>query len=282
MSLPQVIKELLENGVHFGHLSKHWNPKMKKFIFGKKKNVYIIDLEKTAQKLEEAKDFIQQIAQQGGKILFVATKKQLRDLIKEQAISCQMPYVIERWVGGFLTNANTVRVRVRKYAELVEQRDKGQLSKVTKKELVMLNREIDRMHKIYSGVVSLEGLPECIFVVNPKKEVACVREANKLGIPIVALIDTDANPEVVDYPVPGNDDAIKSVRYIVSCLSEAVNQGVKKRKELLEGEKGKENTENSEGEQLSLDVIEEAAVVEEIVEKEKVKEAKHPSQQKEV
>jgi small subunit ribosomal protein S2 len=243
MALPQIIKELLENGVHFGHLSKHWNPKMKKFIFGKKKNVYIIDLEKTAQKLEEARDFVKQLVQQGGKILFVATKRQLRDLIKEQAQSCDMPYVVERWVGGFLTNALTVRSRVKKYVDLIEKKNTGGFDKMTKKEIGLLNRDIERMGKIYSGVVSLDDLPTCIFVIDPKKETACIREANKLSIPIVALIDTDANPEVVDYPIPGNDDAIKSVKYIVEYMVEAIKAGAQKGEELVEKGAGQEKEE---------------------------------------
>ena len=231
MALPEIIRSLLESGVHFGHLSKHWNPKMKKFIFGKKKNVYIIDLEKTAQKLQEAKDFLKQKAEEGEKILFVATKKQLRSTVKELACSCQMPYVTERWVGGLLTNFSTVRRRVEKYLDLLKQRETGGFDVMVKKEVVKLNREIERMERSYSGVTALEDLPGCVFVVDPKKEVACVREVNKLGIPIVALIDTDANPDIIDYPVPGNDDSIKSVKYMVSCIVEAINEGLSKAEE---------------------------------------------------
>ena len=227
MALPEIIKELLENGVHFGHLSKHWNPKMKRFIFGKKKNVYIIDLEKTAQKLEEAKEFAKQKAKDGEKILFVSTKKQLRGIVKEFASSCSMPYVSERWVGGLLTNFSTVRRRVDKYLEFLKKRETGGFDIMVKKEVVKINREIERMERSYSGVTSLKGLPSCVFVVDPKKEVACVREVNKLGIPVIALIDTDANPDIIDYPIPGNDDSIKSVKYITSCLIEAINQGLK-------------------------------------------------------
>ena len=229
MALPEVIKGLLESGVHFGHLSKHWNPKMKKFIFGKKKNVYIIDLEKTAQKLEEAKEFLKEKTQAGEKILFVATKKQLRSLLKELASSCDMPYVTERWVGGLLTNFSTVRGRVNKYIQLLEKREKGGFNKMVKKEVVKLNREIERMEKNYSGVTSLDDLPGCVYVIDPKKEFACVREVSKLGIPIVALIDTDADPDIIDYPVPGNDDSIKSVKYITSCLVEAIKAGLEKK-----------------------------------------------------
>lgn len=233
MALTEVIKELLESGVHFGHLSKHWNPKMKKFIFGKKKNIYIIDLEKTAEKLEEAKEFAKKIIQSGEKILFVATKKQLRELIRDQASSCNMPYVVERWVGGLLTNYTTIRSRIKRYVTLLEKRDTGGFDKMSRKEVTRLNREIERMEKIYSGLKKFDKLPACIFVVDPKREMACIKEANRLSIPIIALIDTDANPEVIDYPIPGNDDAIKSVRCISSSLVEAIKEEVKKAAELL-------------------------------------------------
>ncbi|MFH1504473.1 MAG: 30S ribosomal protein S2 [Candidatus Omnitrophota bacterium] len=226
MALPEVIRELLENGVHFGHLSKHWNPKMKRFIFGKKKNVYIIDLEKTAQKLQEAKDFVKEKAKSGEKILFVATKKQLRGEIKELAVSCGMPYIVERWVGGLLTNFSTIRSRVNRYINLLDQREKGEFDKRPRKEVVRLNREIERMEKNYSGVIALDSLPSCVYLVDPKKEVACVRELNKLDIPIIALIDTDANPDIINYPIPGNDDSIKSVKYITSSIIEAINEGL--------------------------------------------------------
>jgi len=233
MALPDLIKNLLESGVHFGHLSKHWNPKMKKFIFGKKKNVYIIDLEKTALKLQEAKDFAKEKAKLNEKILFVATKKQLRGEMKQLATSCSMPYVVERWVGGLLTNFATVRTRVNRYLELIEQREKGKFETMVKKEVVRLNRDIERMEKIYSGVTTMDDLPGCVFVVDPKKEMACVREARKLSIPVIALIDTDANPEIIDCPIPGNDDSIKSVKYIVSAIVEAVNEGLAKATDLV-------------------------------------------------
>ncbi|MCM8831341.1 MAG: 30S ribosomal protein S2 [Candidatus Omnitrophica bacterium] len=240
MALPQIIKELLENAVHFGHLRKHWNPKMKKFILGKKKNIYIIDLEKTAQKLEEAKNFARQIGQEGGKILFVATKKQLKDLTKDLANSCNMPYMVDRWVGGFLTNFVTVRKRVQKYLSLLEKREKGEFDKMPRKAIVRLNRELRRMERNYSGIKSLEELPSAIFVVDPKKEIACVREAKRLSIPIIALIDTDGDPEIIDYPIPGNDEAIKSVRYIMSSIVDSIIEGMKKMEEAIKQKVKKE------------------------------------------
>ncbi len=242
MALPGIIKNLLENGVHFGHLSKHWNPKMKKFIFGKKKNVYIIDLEKTAQKLEEAKDFLKEKAQNGEKILFVATKKQVREMIKEFATSCDMPYVVERWVGGMLTNFSTVRRRVNKYKELLDKRENGKFEGMSKKEILRLNREIERMERNYSGVIDMEELPGCVYLVDPKKEMACSREVNKLSIPLVALIDTDADPDEITYPIPGNDDSIKSVRSVTSALIEAIKEGLEKKNSTLAKEQEKQES----------------------------------------
>ena len=274
MAIPEVVKELLENGVHFGHLSKHWNPKMKRFIFGKKKNIYIIDLEKTAQKLEEAKEFSKTVVEKGDKILFVATKRQLREVVKELASSCDMPYVVERWVGGFLTNFPTIKQRIKRYTMLIEKRDEGKFNKMPRKEVVRLNREIERMERNYSGVTALEGLPSCIFVVDPKREVACIREANKLAIPIIALIDTDADPEAVDYPIPGNDDAMKSVKYITSCIVEAVKEGLKKVESLSEAKASKEEKEQEAEEADSNEAKEKAST-------DKKRSAKKRSQQKE-
>jgi small subunit ribosomal protein S2 len=205
---------------------------MKKFIFGKKKNVYIIDLEKTAKKLGEACEFARERAQAGGKILFVATKKQLRSIVKELAAGCGMPYVTERWVGGLLTNFSTVRRRVNRYIDLLEKREKGGFDTMVKKEVVRLNREIERMERSYSGVVALDKAPDCVCVVDTKKEMACVREANKLSIPLIALIDTDADPDLIDYPIPGNDDSIKSVQYIIAKIVAAISDGLQRAKDI--------------------------------------------------
>ncbi|MCF7871169.1 MAG: 30S ribosomal protein S2 [Candidatus Omnitrophica bacterium] len=225
MGLTNTIKEMLEGGVHFGHLKRNWNPKMKKFIFGRKKNIYIIDLEKTTKKLDQAKEFLKETAKSGGTVLFVGTKRQIRPVIKELSNACDMPYVDQKWVGGLLTNFATIKKRLHRYQELLDMRKNGEFEKIPSKEVVRLNRQISRMDKNYSGLTSLESLPDCVFVVDPKREKACVREAIKLSIPLVALIDTDANPEEIDYPIPGNDDAIRSVKFIVSSLVEAVDEG---------------------------------------------------------
>jgi len=271
MALPEVIQELLESGVHFGHLSKHWNPKMKRFIFGKKKNVYIIDLEKTSQKLQEAKEFAKQKAKEGVKILFVSTKKQLRSVVRELAVSCGMPYVAERWVGGLLTNFSTVRSRVERYLELLRKRETGGFDIMVKKEVVKINREIERMERSYSGVTSLVSLPGCVFVVDPKKEVACVNEVNKLGIPIIALIDTDANPDIIDYPIPGNDDSIKSVKYITSCVVEAINEGIKETSEVKKSQDEEKKKAEGLAEEKSLDVPSSEVKTKEEVSEKKIK-----------
>lgn len=226
MVLPETIRELLENGVHFGHLRKHWNPKMKKFIYGRKKNVYIIDLEKTVKNLQEAQEFVRKVARQGEKILFVSTKRQARDVIKEAAEYCSMPYVVDRWIGGMLTNFSTIKERIKEYVRLKEKYEKGEFSDLTKKEAALLEKKIKKMANNYAGVVSLEELPGCLFIVDPKREITAVKEANRLGIPIVSLIDTDGDPDVIDYPIPGNDDAMKSIRYISFRIAEAIKEGL--------------------------------------------------------
>jgi len=228
MALPEIIKDLLENGVHFGHLSKHWNPKMQRFIHGKKKNVYIIDLEKTVTKIDEAKDFLRKVVEDNGKVLFVSTKRQARDVIKEAACNCGMPYVVDRWIGGLLTNFPTIKERLKDYLALKEKRDGGGFDGFTKKETVLMNKKLDKMEHNYAGVASLEEPPACLFVVDPKKELTAIREANKLSIPVVALIDTDGDPEVIDYPIPGNDDAMKSIRYITSCMAEVIIEAMER------------------------------------------------------
>lgn len=226
MALPVLIKNLLENGVHFGHLRKHWNPKMKPYIFGRKKNIYIIDLEKTSEKLQEAKEFLSHLAEKGGTILFVATKRQLKDIVAELAQQCQMPYIVERWIGGFLTNFSTMQKRMKQLLDIRKMKESGELEKLSNKEYLRIEKEYLKMEKNYRGVVGLHNLPDCLLLVDPKREYAAVREARKLGIPIVAIIDTDADPDQVDYPIPGNDDAIKSVRYLISELVLAIQQGL--------------------------------------------------------
>lgn len=274
MGMTDTIKKMLEGGVHFGHLKRNWNPKMKKFIFGRKKNIYIIDLEKTTKKLDQAKEFVKEIAKSGGTILFVGTKRQIRPVIKELADSCDMPYVDQKWVGGLLTNFPTIKKRLQRYQELLKMRENGEFEDIPSKEVVRLNRQISRMDKNYSGLTSLTILPDCVFVVDPKREKSCVRETAKLSIPLVALIDTDANPEEIDYPIPGNDDAIRSVKFIVSSLVEAIEAG---RESYHKIEKEKESKENKE-----LDGHEEKSEDETEQDKEQQREKKEKGEKAEI
>jgi len=226
MALPELIKNLLENGVHFGHRSKNWNPKMKKFIFGKKSGIYIVDVEKTSQKLKEAAQFLKNTAAQGGTILFVSTKRQAKEIIKKEAEAIKAPYVTERWVGGLLTNFATLKNRIKTYRDLHEKQKTGDFGLLLKKEIVRLNRTIAKMEKNFSGLVTMDKLPDAIFVIDPKKEMIAVKEAKKLRIPVVAIVDTDSDPEIIEYPIPGNDDALKSIRFLSTYLIDAVKAGI--------------------------------------------------------
>ncbi len=229
MALPEELNKLLEAGVHFGHQAKRWNPKMKQFIFGRRKGIYIIDLEKTLEMLKAAVDFLSRTVLDNKVVIFVGTKKQAKAVIKEAAISTGMPYVNERWVGGLLTNFATIKKRIDRYNDMLKQRDEGRFEHYIKKEVVMFNRELNRMSKTLEGLKDLKGLPAALFVVDPRREILAVREARKLNIPIVALIDTDGNPDIIDYPVPGNDDAIKSIRAVLSFIVEGITS-VKQKK----------------------------------------------------
>jgi small subunit ribosomal protein S2 len=280
MGLTDTIKKMLEGGVHFGHLKRNWNPKMQKFIFGRKKNIYIIDLEKTTKMLDQAKEFLKEIAKSGGNILFVGTKRQIRPVIKELATSCDMPYVDQKWVGGLLTNFSTIKKRLQRYLELLKMRENGEFDNIPSKEVVRLNRQISRMDKNYSGLTTLKTLPDCVFVVDPKREKSCVREATKLSIPLVALIDTDADPEEVNYPIPGNDDAIRSVKFIVSSLVEAIDEG-RQDYHMIQKEKESGEQENSEDEQESEEKEEKAATIEIRKDKETQKEPEEEKSEKE-
>ena len=255
MALPEELNKLLESGVHFGHQAKRWNPKMKKFIFGKRSGIYIIDLEKTLEKIKEAQDFLKEVVKDDKEILFVATKKQARGLIRQVAEGCNMPYVAERWVGGLLTNFDVISVRIERYKQLIADRDAGVFDKFPKKEVVRLNRELEKMEKNFEGVKNMKSMPGTLFVVDPKKESLAVQEARKAEIPIVALIDTDSDPEIIDYPIPGNDDALKSVRTVLSFIVDAIGELLLKRK--------KKAQEEEEAEELKAEAEVKEAVQEE-------------------
>jgi len=220
-----IIKQLLEAGVHFGHQAKKFNPKMKKFIFGKRSGIYIIDLEKTVQYLEEAQKYAKEMASRGCNFLFVATKRQLRDLIREFADSCGMYYINERWVGGLLTNFQTIKTRLKTLNRLLQEQEETDFKDYTKKERAKILKQLEKMKKYYMGVKEMEELPDVLYIVDPKTEELALREARKLSIPVIALIDTNGDPEVIDYPIPGNDDAMKSTKCITEFIVRSIKEG---------------------------------------------------------
>jgi len=224
----ELIKQLLEAGVHFGHQKKRWNPKMKKFIFGERSGIYIIDLEKTEECINRARDFLLDISAKGEGVLFVGTKKQAQEVVFQEANRCGMFYVTERWPGGMLTNYTTIKKSINRLKEIETMREDGTFEKLTKKEVARLEKEMGKLRKNFSGIVKMERMPKAAFIVDTSKEETAVREANRLSIPIIALIDTNANPELVAYPIPGNDDAAKSIRLITSLMADAIIEGRKR------------------------------------------------------
>ena len=222
----QLVKELLEAGVHFGHQTKRWNPKMKKYIFGERNSIYIIDLEKTAAKLQEAASFLKEVASRGGTILFVGTKKQAQEVVVQEAKRCGMAYIAHRWLGGTMTNFETVKRRIDRLRYLLALRqDPTEAEKYSKKEWGHLQKEAARLQQNLEGLLGLDKRPDCVVVVDSKKEEIAVEEANRLKIPVVGLVDTNCDPDKIEYVVPGNDDAIKSIRLVLSALADAVLEG---------------------------------------------------------
>ena len=219
------MKQLLEAGVHFGHQTRRWNPKMAQYIFTERNGIYIIDLQKTVKKLNEAYLFARDIAAEGGDILFVGTKKQAQDSIKEEAEHCGMPYVNARWLGGMLTNFSTIRTRIGRLNQLRTMRDDGTFDLLPKKEVVKLELEIEKLEKFIGGIQNMEKLPGALFIVDPHKERIAVAEAKKLGIPIIAIVDTNCDPDEIDAVIPGNDDAIRAVKLISETIAAAVIEG---------------------------------------------------------
>ena len=218
------MKELLEAGVHFGHQTRRWNPKMKPYIFGKRNGIYIIDLQKTVKLFEQVVEFVQSLAAEGKRILFVGTKRQAQEAIAEEASRCGEFYITNRWLGGTLTNFVTLRTSIERLKE-IESRLGDEASPLTKKERLRLDRERDRMIKNLEGIRDMEGLPDALFVVDPKKESIAIAEANKLGIPVIAIVDTNCDPELIDYIIPGNDDAIRAIRLFASRVADAYIEG---------------------------------------------------------
>ena len=227
------MKQLLEAGVHFGHQTRRWNPKMAEYIYCERNGIYIIDLQKTVKKLEEAYDFVRELAANGQSILFVGTKKQATDAVKEEASRVGMYYVNARWLGGMLTNFKTIRRRIDRLNQLRQMEQDGTFDRLPKKEVVKLKLEIEKLEKYLGGVKEMKKLPGALFIVDPRKERNAIAEARKLHIPIVAIVDTNCDPDEVDYVIPGNDDAIRAIRLIASTMANAVT----------EGRQGEENTE---------------------------------------
>ncbi|MEG0178787.1 MAG: 30S ribosomal protein S2 [Oscillospiraceae bacterium] len=219
------MKQLLEAGVHFGHQTRRWNPKMARYIFTERNGIYIIDLQKTVKKLDEAYNFVRDISAEGGSILFVGTKKQAQDSVKEEAERCGMHFVNARWLGGMLTNFRTIRHRIDRMAQLKKMREDGTFDLLPKKEVSKLELEIEKLDKFLGGVKDMDKLPKAMFIVDPRKERIAVAEAMKLNIPIVAIVDTNCDPDEIDYVIPGNDDAIRAVKLIAGAMADAVLEG---------------------------------------------------------
>ncbi len=242
------MKQLLESGVHFGHQTRRWNPKMAEYIFTQRNGIYIIDLQKTVKKIEEAYMFIRDIALEGGNILFVGTKKQAQDAIKEEAERSGIYYVNVRWPGGMLTNFKTIKKSIARLNNLHKLEEDGTVDLLPKKEVIALKKEIDNLEKNLGGIKNMTDIPSAIFIVDPRKETNAVAEAKKLGIPIVAIVDTNCDPDEVDYIIPGNDDAIRAIKLIASVMSDAV----------IEGHQGEQFTEAPSEEAVKEDAKEEA------------------------
>ena len=219
------MKQLLEAGVHFGHQTRRWNPKMAKYIFTERNGIYIIDLQKTVKMLDTAYDFIRDVSAEGGEILFVGTKKQAQEAIKEEAERCGMHYVNARWLGGMLTNYRTIKTRIARLEQLNKMKEDGTFDLLPKKEVVKLELEIEKLEKNIGGIKNMTELPKAMFVVDTRKEKIAVAEARNLGIPVVAIVDTNCDPDEVDYVIPGNDDAIRAVKLIAGAMADAVIEG---------------------------------------------------------
>lgn len=234
------MKELLEVGVHFGHQTKKWNPKMKKYIYTDKSGIYIIDLQETQRLLIEAYEYVKKVVGEGGIILFVGTKKQTQDIIESYATECGMPYVKNRWLGGTLTNFETINKRTKRIDEIEEMEKSGIFEKLPKKEVLGIKKEYEKLLFNIGGIRNMKKLPDVLYAIDPNKEMIAVREASKLGIPIVAITDTNCDPDIIDFVIPGNDDAIRSCNLITSVICDAVKKGKEQKIKLEESPEEKE------------------------------------------
>ncbi len=221
----ELVRQLLDAGVHFGHQTKRWNPKMKRFIFGSRSGIYIIDLEKTEQHLKAAGEFVEGVAAKGQHVLFIGTKKQARPILEEEAKRAEMPYVVTRWLGGTLTNFQTIKANIERLRELRKQKADGFFERISKKDAKQLSKQLERLEEHFCGLAEVERPPACLFIVDTKREEIAVREANRLHIPIIAISDTNTDPDLVTYPIPGNDDAIRSIKLVVSLIADRIVAG---------------------------------------------------------
>ena len=256
------MKSLLEAGVHFGHQTRRWNPKMKKFIFTERNGIYIIDLQKTVKQIEEAYKYVRDLVADGGTVMFVGTKKQAQEAIETEAKRAGQPYVRQRWLGGMLTNYKTIKSRIDRLNELKELEENNTFDLLPKKEVIQLHHEMERLEKYLGGIKNMKGLPDCLFIIDPKNESIAVNEARILGIPVVAVVDTNTDPDEIDIPIPGNDDAIRAVKLLTSIIADAVveaNQGAQHDDE-QESEESEEIEEVEESEEDSEDFGEEIVV----------------------
>lgn len=225
MMIEPIVKELLEAGVHFGHQTHRWNPKMRRYIYGKKNGIYILDLEKTAQSLQAAREFLRKTAADGGPILFVGTKRQAQPIVAQEARRCGQYYVCVRWLGGLLTNFQTVRKSITRLKELQSWKEDGTLERMKKKEAAMAGKELAKLEKVLSGIQEMPRLPKALYIIDAKRETTAVQEATRLGIPVVSLVDTNSDPDPISYVIPGNDDAIRSIQLVTGLLADAILEG---------------------------------------------------------
>jgi len=225
MMIEPIVKELLEAGVHFGHQTHRWNPKMRRYIYGEKNGIYVLDLEKTARSLDRAREFLRKMASEGGAILFVGTKRQAQSIISEEALRCGQFYVSTRWLGGLLTNFQTVRKSIERMKTLHSWKEDGTLDRMKKKEAARAGKELAKLEKVLGGIQDMPRLPKAIYVIDAKREETAVKEAIRLGIPVVALVDTNSDPDPISYVIPGNDDAIRSIKLVTGLLADAILEG---------------------------------------------------------
>ncbi len=255
---PLTMKSLLEAGVHFGHQTRRWNPRMKRYIFTQRNGIHIIDLQQTLGMLNEAYRAMAQVAAQGGKVLFVGTKKQAQEVVQSEAERCGMWYINQRWLGGTLTNFQTIRTRINYMIELQQKREQGYFRLLPKKEAVKLEETLNKLEKYFLGIKNMTGLPQAMFVIDIVKEDICIAEARRMKIPIFSIVDSDCDPDLIDHPVPGNDDAVRSIRLIANRMATAILEGKAEREALLQKELAESEAEQPEA--VSDEEIEQAAM----------------------